>query len=551
MLLAGAAGSGKTHLLSKAIRSLNGQGESILIYSPPQMVGDFDKWLDQQLVRQFQIRADPLSLTSPLRTLSARLVRDAFGSAETELKEISSLWAAAGESFFDLLGPISDAFPWVKAGIGTVRQFGRPEKILLKRSKEMAQKLGIAPEGRDFCAAMLLLQTSMRKSAVHWLSHHTPPAEISWPAVPPMATTAALARSLARSNRQLLICFDQLEFLTMANTTLAGNTLAVLITNAFQLMQEHPNVACVVSALSDVALSAMPHLSNADMTRAQYNQVELGAVPLQSLKDFMSRRVKLLRNDSAELAELVTAYTEWVCRERSMVVEIRPRQVLLALTRMLEWNGPQPDQTKLFEAVWAATTNAPTYALTDRAPSDRLQVVRERWQQLGSIPVAQLFPTEDLGVLRLLEWSLSEIASLFPGVSVANVQRDEPQRAISCTLRFPSGKEEGLTVLLADEPKHGRALRDRLHAIGRRRLSGRRVLVRTVDPFPAPKTKAGEVLTELHRKGFEKLKIAEDELEALSKLTRLVQGAPRDELIEWVATGDVVLPSLSLLISGV
>lgn len=547
-MLSGQAGIGKTHLIVSELRSVAPATLTVLIWSPPQLK-EFGPWLDEQFVAS--LLETEVSGLPKLRSVSLQLIKTAFGERRSKrlLDRLAEMWGGnIGREVFDAIRGVGRGLPFGEAIDSALAiPFKSRESFLRDAAKTMARALQLGEGARDFCAALLLYQTSLKPAAIHWLSHKTTPEELrGWRKSAPFSTFELISKALAQLKRGLLVCFDQLELMTLDQRQTRALALTQLFQEAFQLLRNHTNLVCVISALTDIAEKAIENLPNSDFTRVRGGEQKLSGLPVREALAFMGPRIEAIEQVDPQAALIVSRYVEWASRTKLLAVRVTPRLLLRGAKECLkrELQAESVSETD-FEKVWNDVGRLVGREETEEAKpagpkndGDDGNDVEALWQKIVSEGGrGQLFPTEATAVLRLIRWAVESVGPSISGIGrIEKLSMSAEAEAVSFEVVAANDRATDLsTVFIANNVKFGKDLKRRLEQISRSRAQGRRVVLRTADTFPGQRTQAGAVLAQLKAKGFERVEIEEQELMLLSRLQLLDRLVSKKVFEEWVA----------------
>lgn len=574
LVIAGQAGTGKTHLVVNELRHLPATVTPIVIFSPDRWK-EFDPWLDEQVITSLLQTADVDQKTDALTALSSLLITAAFGQKPQTLNKLTKrLEADWGENptreIFDSIRDAGRALIVNYVPVGALVDnalsvaLGSRDKTLMNAAKAMRDQLRLAsmPDAEDFCAALLLCQTPFAQSAYHWLSQKSPPSEI----LPKIKKTSSrfstfrcIAKALASLKRQVVLCFDQLERVALDAADGDSKALKQLIQEALQILRSQPNVGCVVSALTDIVDRTVRMLPQPDRDRIEQEPgiQSLRNLSLEEADDFFAPRIAHIAQTHPHIAEEVQGFIAWV-KKNSANRRIPPRFLLRgAMTSAKRAMGGAPPSERDYERIWGETTRQLGESTPDLATAAASQKtspdVETEWQRvkseggdLGSMPQA----FQD--VVDLVAWALVALPRAISGAgAVSDVAKNLRRRPeIDFSLSNNRGAGVASRLYLVNEPNYKGKLVDQLKALRASKFAGRKIAFRTRDAFPmGPQSKAKPQLDELKNQGFVFVDMAAGEMVTLLQLKRLAGAIEREAFENWLEKRLLPLPGLAKLLT--
>lgn len=575
LVISGQAGTGKTHLVVNELRKLPASVTPIVIFSPDRWK-EFDAWLDEQVVTSLLQTTDVAQKADSLTALSSLLIAAAFGAKpQTFNKLLKRLEADWGENpSREILDSLRDAgraliinFVPVGALVDNALSvaLGSRDRTLMNAARAMRDQLRLSsmPDAEDFCAALLLCQTPYAQSAYHWLSQKSAPTEIL-PKIKKtnsrFSTFRCIAKALAQLNRQVILCFDQLERVALDAADGDSKALKQLIQEALQILRAQPNVGCVVSALTDIVDRTVRILPQPDRDRVEQEPgiQSLRNLSLEEADEFFAPRIAHIAQDHPQVAEEVLGFIAWV-KKNSASRRIPPRFLLRgAMTSAKRALGGWPRSERDYERIWAETTkqlsettpDIATAAASEKAPPDieaEWQRVKSEGGDLSSMPQA----FQD--VIDLISWSLSALPCAISGSgAVSGVEKNLRRRPeVDFSITNNRGEVTVSRIYLINEPNYRGKLVDQLKALRSSKFAGRKIAFRTRDSFPAgPQSRAKPHIDELKALGFIFVDMGAGEMVTLLQLRRLAGLVERDGFENWLEKRLLPLPGLAKLLTA-
>lgn len=559
LLLTGAAGAGKTHLVVSNLYRHEFPTYSVLIFSP-QAHTDFPVWLNRQVCIELLKPAYKGSqATSALADIRSRL----FARCGLELQQAIEFFLKRVDLNKKLL-----RFQQGVSSAADQHFIGRIAKQLVSifsssnhlagLADEFAQAVGIAgrPGARDFCAALILLDSGMSGAAINWLTSGVPPTVLeNWdkPSEVPNVLELVLA-ALQPIRGCLLICFDQLEGLAI-NPNTAGQVEALtnLIRNTLDLLRKYPNVGCLLSALpeiADLAVNALPYPDQQRIKGQAPSPQNLSLLKLDQIPSFLKRRYEFLasRPSAGEAVKLISDFSNWISVQDQLPMP--PRLLLNALERFGHESivlGLDVDLKTCYERIWMETVaafepgqgaeGAIEVVLSNAEGTADPRQVNLKWEHfMSQMPAADPLPENHSQTTNLISWALEHIGPhVFAVESIVGVQRLEWQEspAVSFEVKHSNGSRQSRIFVLAESPFQHGVLKAQLEKILSGATSATVIVGRTVNAFPGGKN-IPPLLSKLEVRGGAKLEFTKQELVYLSQLKRFRDSVSPEEWSAWI-----------------
>ncbi len=572
--MSGQAGTGKTHLVVNELRKVPESITSIMIFSPDRWK-EFDPWLDEQVITSLLQTIDVDRDADALTALSSLLIAAAFGQKPQTLAKLSKrLEMDWGENptreVFESLRDAGRALIVHYVPVGALvdnalsAAFGSRDRALMHTASAMRDQLRLAsmPDAEDFCAAMLLCQTPYAQSAYHWLSQKSVPSELL-PKVrrtnSRFSTFRCISKALAQLKRQVVLCFDQLERVALDSADGDSKALKQLVQESLQILRSQSNVACVISALTDIVDRTMNILPQPDRDRVEQEPgiQSLRNLSLEEADDFFAPRIEHIAQDHPEVAAEVASFVAWV-KANSASRRIPPRFLLRgAMTSAKRALSDASKADRDFAQIWAETTkqlSAPTLELAAVASSQPEQPdVETEWQRVKSEGgELRLLPKGYQEVIDLIEWSLPALRPAISGVGevskVSKGLRSRPE--IDFSITTTRGETALSRLYLVNEPNYRGKLVDQLKSLKGTKFAGRRIVFRTRDSFPlGAQSKLRPQIDELKALGFVLIDMSAGEMVTLLQLRKLSGAVNKRAFESWLEKRLLPLPGLARLLS--
>lgn len=575
LIVSGQAGTGKTHLVVNELRHAPKSVLPIVIFSPDRWK-EFDPWLDEQVVTSLLPNEADSKQADSLTTLSTVLIAAAFGKDPKNLERISKrLETDWGENpsreIFDSLRDAGRALIVNYVPVGALvdnalsAALGSRDKWLMQMAAAMRDqlKLSTIPDAEDFCAALLLCQTPFSQSAYHWLSQKSVPQDL----LPKLrrnssrfSTFRCIAKALAQQKRQVVLCFDQLERVALDAADGDSRALKQLIQESLQILRSQPNVACIVSALTDIVDGTMKILPQPDRDRVEQDPgiQSLRNLSLDEAMDFFAPRLAYIAEEYPIAAQEVSNFLTWV-RSHSASRRVPPRLLLRGAMGAAKQalNGGALSAND-FAAIWTETTKQLVTATPDISAPLKTEPepvdVESEWHRIKSEGGELRFlPKTFQDVVDVIAWALPALAPAISGASavtdVSHNLRKRPELDFAVTTA--KGDKVVTRLFLLNEPNYRGKLSDQLKSLKSSKFAGRKIAFRTRDAFPmGPQSKLRPQIEELKAAGFLFVDMSASEIVTILQLRKLSAAVERPALERWLEKRLLPLPGLSALLTA-
>lgn len=575
LVIAGQAGTGKTHLVVNELRSVPASVTPIVIFSPDRWK-EFDPWLDEQVVTSLLQTRDDKQSVDALTSLSTMLIAAAFGQSPQNLARLSKrLEADWGENpareFWDHVRDAGRAIIVNYVPVGALvdnalsAAMGSRDKALMQTAIAMRDQLRLSamPDAEDFCAALLLCQTPYAQSAYHWLSQKAVPSDLL-PKVRKtnsrFSTFRCIAKALARLDKQVVLCFDQLERVALDASDGDSRALKQLVQESLQILRSQPNVGCVISALTDIVEKTMSILPQPDRDRIEQEPgiQSLRNLSLDDATNFFAPRIEHIGDEFPLIAGEVSNFLAWV-KANSLSRRLPPRFLLRGASAVAKraYNS-EPLGAAAFAEIWGEATKQLATTTPDISAPNKLEPepvdVETEWQRVKSEGGGlSLLPKDFKEVMDLASWSLSTI---YPAVSgVARVEglstnlRKRPELSFSVT--SSKGDQKPSRLFLVNEPNYRGKLLDQIKSLRGTKFDGRKIAFRSRDSFPTgPHSKIRPLIDELKTDGFTFVDMPAGEMVTLLQLRKLASRVDSQPLARWLEKRLLPLPALAALLAA-
>lgn len=563
LVISGLAGTGKTHLLTRAARLSKPSVLPIVVHSPDKWK-NFGDWLDEKLVAA-------LLPESRIFVLATQLVDHVFGPNAPRVREqLQKDWGtnpyqeaadkifAAGRNLSLSVGPVG-----INVGDLVLKilaaPFGSQEDRLRKFATTLSAGLGLG-QTRDctsFCAALLLCQTPNSDEAVHWLTHKTIPECLpSWNAKSSnFSTFRALAIALNKVGVKILLCFDQLERIALDVTD--GDTLALrqLLRECIQLVTDYENVGCVVSALQAVYARTYSVLADPERDRiaARPKPIEMQQLTVAGAPAFLAPRIDHVRRVDPALASELDACVSVLSQSSLGALTVPARFFVRSLGEAAEARvrSTDPiDPVGVWGELFGDDEDEPEYRPISGIEVSAVNTVSLKWSDIqGDLLGTAILPRTDAEALSLIGWALGNLP--FRAVSKVTIgTRFNDQLGFEVAIQLPNGAQRTKSIFLCNEPNYKGKLVNQLERLKRTRTKNEKVVLRTRDQFPKTRqSPVRKVLDELAAKGFSLADPAKDELLRIAQLRRLSGEVSTSELAEWLTSQLSLAPTVERLLS--
>lgn len=575
MIVAGQAGTGKTHLVVNELRNVPPSVLPIVIFSPDRWK-EFDPWLDEQVVTSLLQTSGDAKGVDALTSLSSLLIAAAFGKDPRNMEKLSKrLEADWGENpareVWDNLRDAGRALIVNYVPVGALvdnalaAALGSRDKALMQTAAAMRDQLRLAamPDAEDFCAALLLCQTPFAQSAYHWLAQKAVPTDL----LPKVRRTSSrfstfrcFAKALAQLKRQIVLCFDQLERVALDAADGDSRALKQLVQESLQILRSQSNVACVISALTDIVNGTMTILPQPDRDRIEQDPgiQSLRNLSLDEAADFFAPRIDYIAEEYPEVAREVSQFLAWV-KATSFNRRLPPRFLLRGAlaTAKLALNGV-PIRADQFELIWADTTKQlstppPDISAPNKSNDEPIDVETE-WQRIKSEGgELRLLPKGFQDVVDVIAWSLPALAAAVSGGSaVTDVSQNLRKRPeLDFAVTTAKGESVLTRLFLVNEPNYRGKLLDQLKSLKGSKFAGRKVAFRTRDSFPTGgQSKLRPQIEDLKAAGFVFVDMSAGEMVTILQLRKLASIVDRAAFERWLEKRLLPLPALASLLTA-
>lgn len=526
----------------------------------------FDDWLDQQIVQSLlSTRPYEGNHETSLHQIAKALIETSLTHEEaSHLFEVTNgVVGAVAPKVFRAAGELS-ALRAIRH-LMTDMSF---EAYLSKFAAKMASNLGLTAQNgsREFCAALLLLQTEFRTEAADWLLTKAIPPELpAWPrqGAPEFAVRHLLPRCLAKIQGGLILCFDQLEALyANSGSSNQAPALANLISRSINLVRKEPHVACIVSTVPGTETS-MASLDSSERDRLiePPGPQDLDFVDKTNCEIFLEPRFRYLAEcePDADLSYLASfSKNFW---ELAGIPSTSSRIILRAINEFAReaakcQSEPIESIARRVAEKYSHTEpydqTQPSTAPTKDEQVNSLENVENNWQHV----LARAAPTiksDNSTIAQLLRWGIENVASSFVTINRVTetaIRYDADTAIIDFTVFYPNAKHREASIYIVNEPNSGSKLADQLKRVSKHQNDRAKVLVRTRSRIPTGQASAvGKIRRTLEEKGARLVEVQVPEMIALRQLMTLAEIVDHKAFSQWVSSREGHLPGLRQCVS--
>lgn len=563
LIVAGQAGSGKTHLITREFAKYVHPTYGVIVYKP-EIFTDFGKWLDQKIaVRLIRKQAHSEIDSSALQQIARSAYNKAFPDSKN--KKSSPLARRAGEAF-EVFVDAADENPLTRGLKRLARPVSRGHRVV-RLAGDFADKMQIREiaEATAFCAALVLLVSPRATEATQIFSSGRVPDSllsiVKQDSVDRWNLTTLLAHAIGYIGGSLVVFFDQLESMVPRHGDHA-DSLGSLMAACLTVIQTNKNCGFVISAPPEIADIAIATLQEAEQHRILYpygvQTVEL--VRKGETERFFEPRFRFVSDEIANkaLSTSLSNFARWI-DANGIVVPLPPRLLLAAMHRFAV---AQAGRNSLLEdpdmaAVWKSSREKydPRRGANnsaDQKPIDveqaNLVAVDERWLALES-EFQRTSPdvVSAADAIQLMNWAISTFAECYQGVSSVSVSEPSHKDGIESlkyTVRFKSGDEKSRELFVLDQVNYGERLLNSLRTVAARRVKPGSVVARLGAKFPTS-GKTLVTLTQLKNGKIELVDLLASETICLKQIQVLRSEFSSEQLKSWFRSKAFVTPTLT------